>query len=63
MLYTGVTGTIMNGYKATDVGARLSVLTLSWIMVRPVQEEVMEEVCCPANSVAMSMPVISWSFR
>ena len=32
-------------------------------MVSPVQEEVMEEVCCPANSVAISIPVISSSFR
>jgi len=38
-------------------------LTLSRIMVRPVQDEVMEDVCCPANSVAISIPVISSSFR
>ncbi len=29
----------------------------------PVQAEVMEDVCCPANSVAISIPVISSSFR
>jgi hypothetical protein len=40
-----------------------SISTLSLIMVRPVHEDVMEDVCCPANSVAMSMPVISSSFR
>ena len=39
------------------------MLTLSRIMVSPVQEEVMEDVCCPANSVAISIPVISSSFR
>lgn len=49
-----------NGLCTTVAGVHPTWLAT---MVSPVHADVMDEVCCPANSPAMSIPVISSSFR